>query len=35
MSDIGRIKMLEVFEMAADRLDLVSTYRSKLSAVLF
>ena len=35
MSDVGRIKMLEVFEMAADRLDLVSIYRSKLSAVLF
>jgi putative thioredoxin len=35
MNDIGRIKMLEVFEMAADRLDLVSAFRSKLSAVLF
>ena len=35
MDDVGRIRMLEVFEMAADRLDLVSTYRARLSAVLF
>ena len=35
MNDIGRIKMLEVFEMAADQLDLVSSYRSRLSTVLF
>jgi len=35
MGDVGRIKMLEVFDMAADHLDLVSTYRDKLSAILF
>ncbi len=35
MGDVGRIKMLEVFEMAGDRMDLVSEYRSRLSAVLF
>jgi putative thioredoxin len=35
MGDVGRIKMLEVFEMAADRIDLVSAYRTRLSAVLF
>jgi putative thioredoxin len=35
MGDIGRLRMLEVFEMAADRMDLVSSYRSKLSTVLF
>lgn len=34
-NDIGRTKMLEVFEMAADQPELVSSYRSKLSAVLF
>jgi putative thioredoxin len=34
-NDIGRLKMLEVFEMAADRHDLVSGYRSKLSTILF
>jgi putative thioredoxin len=35
MDDVGRIKMLEVFDMAADRAELVSTYRNKLSAILF
>ena len=34
-NDIGRTKMLEVFEIAADRPDLVSSYRSRLSTVLF
>lgn len=33
--DIGRVKMLEVFEMAAGEPDLVAQYRSKLSSVLF
>jgi putative thioredoxin len=34
-SDVGRRKMLDVFEMAADQEGLVSEYRSKLSAILF
>jgi putative thioredoxin len=34
-ADIGRRKMLDVFEMAADQEGLVSEYRSKLSAILF
>ena len=33
--DIGRVKMLEVFEMAVDDAALVASYRSKLSSVLF
>jgi putative thioredoxin len=33
--DIGRIRMLEVFEMAADEPGLVAEYRSRLSQVLF
>jgi putative thioredoxin len=33
--DIGRVKMLSVFDMAAAEPDLVSEYRSKLSSVLF
>ncbi|HUP97727.1 MAG TPA: co-chaperone YbbN [Usitatibacter sp.] len=33
--DIGRIRMLEVFEMAADQSDLVGAYRNHLSQVLF
>jgi putative thioredoxin len=34
-NDIGRLKMLEVFAMAADQADLVVEYRRKLSTVLF
>ena len=33
--DIGRVRMLEVFEMAADQPDLVAAYRGQLSQVLF
>ena len=33
--DVGRRKMLDVFEMAADQEGLVSEYRSKLSTILF
>ena len=33
--DIGRVRMLEVFEMAAEQPDLVATYRGQLSQVLF
>ena len=33
--DIGRLKMLEVFAMAADQADLVADYRSRLATVLF
>jgi len=33
--DIGRRKMLAVFEMAAAEPDLVSEYRRRLSAALF
>ena len=33
--DIGRVRMLEVFEMAADQPDLVTNYRGQLSQVLF
>ena len=34
-ADVGRVKMLEVFEMAAMQQELVDTYRAKLSATLF
>lgn len=34
-NDIGRLKMLEVFAIAADQVDLVADYRTRLSAVLF
>jgi putative thioredoxin len=34
-NDIARLKMLSVFEMAAQHPDLVSEYRSKLSRLLF
>jgi putative thioredoxin len=33
--DIGRRKMIEVFEMAADQQELVVDYRARLSAILF
>ena len=33
--DVGRRKMLDVFQMAADQEGLVSAYRSKLSTILF
>ena len=33
--DIGRRRLLEVFEMAADRPDLVAEYRARLSTVIF
>ena len=33
--DIGRVRMLEVFEMAAEQPDLVAIYRGQLSQVLF
>lgn len=33
--DIGRVKMLEVFEMAADQPEVVAEYRSRLSIILF
>jgi len=33
--DVGRVKMLEVFEMAAARPELVDEYRGRLSAILF
>lgn len=33
--DIGRLKMLEVFEMAAAQQELVDEYRARLSAILF
>ena len=33
--DIGRIRMLEVFEMAADMPELVAEYRDRLSQLLF
>lgn len=33
--DIGRRKMLEVFQMAADRQELVDEYRKKLSSIVF
>jgi putative thioredoxin len=34
-SDVARVKMLEVFEMAAEQQDLVTEYRSRLSTLLF
>jgi putative thioredoxin len=34
-NDIARLKMLTVFEMAADQPDLVGEYRAKLSRILF
>lgn len=34
-NDIGRLKMLMVFVMAADKPELVAEYRNKLSSVLF
>ena len=34
-NDIARLKMLTVFEMAADQPELVSEYRAKLSRILF
>jgi putative thioredoxin len=34
-NDIARLKMLTVFEMAADHPDLVGEYRAKLSRILF
>ena len=34
-NDIGRLKMLQVFEMAADQPDLVAEYRKRLSAAVF
>jgi putative thioredoxin len=33
--DVGRVKMLEVFEMAASQPELVDRYRTQLSAILF
>ena len=33
--DIGRRKMIEVFDMAAEQADLVTEYRGRLSAILF
>jgi putative thioredoxin len=33
--DIGRRKMVEVFDMAAEQAELVAEYRGKLSAILF
>jgi putative thioredoxin len=33
--DIGRRKMVEVFDIAADQAELVAEYRGKLSAILF
>lgn len=33
--DIGRRKMVEVFDIAAEQADLVTEYRGKLSAILF
>ena len=33
--DIGRVRMLEVFDMAGDQPDLVTAYRGQLSQVLF
>jgi putative thioredoxin len=33
--DVGRVKMLEVFEMAASQQELVDEYRARLSAILF
>ncbi len=33
--DVGRLRMLEVFDMAADHPQLVADYRSRLSQVLF
>ncbi len=33
--DVGRVRMLEVFEMAADHPQLVADYRGRLSQVLF
>jgi putative thioredoxin len=33
--DVGRVRMLEVFEMAADDPDLVAAYRERLSQLLF
>lgn len=33
--DVGRRKMVEVFDIAADQAELVAEYRGKLSAVLF
>jgi putative thioredoxin len=34
-ADVGRVKMLELFEIAAARPELVDEYRGKLSAILF
>jgi putative thioredoxin len=34
-NDAGRLKMLQVFEMAADDSDLVTEYRNRLSTLLF
>ena len=33
--DIGRVKMLEVFEMAAAQPEIVDEYRGRLSRILF
>ena len=33
--DIGRRKMIEVFDIAADQIELVAEYRARLSAILF
>ena len=33
--DVGRTRMLEIFEMAGDDEGLVTNYRSKLSSLLF
>jgi putative thioredoxin len=34
-NDVGRIKMLEVFEIAASQPEIVDEYRARLSAILF
>ncbi len=34
-NDIGRLKMLSVFDLASQQADLVGEYRSKLSSILF
>ena len=33
--DLARVKLLAVFEMAADEPELVTEYRSRLSSLLF
>ena len=35
MDDVGRVRMIAVFEMAGEDVDLVAEYRGKLSLVLF